>query len=164
MTMPIMASKLSKLWFYVALSIGLYLLIVFSPYSGFLLSTNTTYCHDITEILLKVALNPINQPNQPYCLLVRSMVLYCNYLLHFQSGLWFYVAFTFLIAISDCLFRHTYIVCYLSGMCFHGAISLMAVTTCTFSYWMVILLFCVATIYILHQYYHSMPFCRRSML
>jgi len=31
--------------------------MVFSGYSGF--STNKTYCHDITEILLKVALNTI---------------------------------------------------------------------------------------------------------
>jgi hypothetical protein len=31
---------------------------VFSGYSGF--STNKTDCHDITEILLKVALNTIN--------------------------------------------------------------------------------------------------------
>ena len=29
-------------------------------------STNKTDHHDITEILLKVALNTINQPNQPY--------------------------------------------------------------------------------------------------
>jgi len=33
---------------------------LFSPDS----STNKTYHHDITEILLKVALNTINQPNQ----------------------------------------------------------------------------------------------------
>ena len=28
-------------------------------------SINKTDCHDVTEILLKVALNTINQPNQP---------------------------------------------------------------------------------------------------
>jgi hypothetical protein len=28
-------------------------------------STNKTDCHNIIEILLKVALNTINQPNQP---------------------------------------------------------------------------------------------------
>jgi len=31
--------------------------IVFSRYS-----TNKTYCHDVTEMLLKVALNTINHP------------------------------------------------------------------------------------------------------
>jgi hypothetical protein len=36
--------------------------VVFSEYSGFL--HNKTDHHDITEILLKVALNTINQPNQ----------------------------------------------------------------------------------------------------
>ena len=37
--------------------------VVFSGYHVF--STNKTDCHDITEILLKVALNAINL-NQPY--------------------------------------------------------------------------------------------------
>jgi hypothetical protein len=43
--------------------------------SGFLwvlqfLSTNKTDCHDITEILLKVALNTINQPTKTYSIIV----------------------------------------------------------------------------------------------
>jgi hypothetical protein len=33
-------------------------------------STNKTDCHDITEILLKIALNTINQPNLDYFLTV----------------------------------------------------------------------------------------------
>jgi hypothetical protein len=33
--------------------------VAFSGFSGFLQSTNKTDCHDITEIVLKVALNTI---------------------------------------------------------------------------------------------------------
>ena len=58
-------------------------------------------------------------------------------MLSFQSGLWFYVTFTFLIVITYCLVRYNYIVCYISGMCFHVAISLRTVIICTFLNWMV---------------------------
>jgi hypothetical protein len=37
----------------------------FSP-GTLVFSTNKTDSHDITEILLEVALSTINQPNQPY--------------------------------------------------------------------------------------------------
>jgi hypothetical protein len=36
-------------------------------------STNKTDRHDITEILLKVALNTINQPNQPINLISDAL-------------------------------------------------------------------------------------------
>jgi hypothetical protein len=35
-------------------------------------STNKTDCHDITEILLKVALNTINQTNQLLCKMFKT--------------------------------------------------------------------------------------------
>jgi hypothetical protein len=37
-------------------------------------STNKTDCHDITEILLKVALTTINQPNQPKHIIMYSVI------------------------------------------------------------------------------------------
>jgi hypothetical protein len=37
-------------------------------------STNKTYRHDITEILLKAELNTMNQPNQP----IKDQCRYCN--------------------------------------------------------------------------------------
>jgi hypothetical protein len=46
-------------------------------------STNKTDHYDITEILLKVALNSINQPNQPYG---RSVVFVYSLLITFTSG------------------------------------------------------------------------------
>ena len=36
--------------------------IIYSKHKYWLLSTNNTYLHDLTEILLKVALNTTNQP------------------------------------------------------------------------------------------------------
>ena len=37
-------------------------------------STNKTDCHDITEILLKVGLTTINQPNQPKHIIMYSVI------------------------------------------------------------------------------------------
>ena len=43
-------------------------------------STNKTDCHKITEILLKLALNTINQqPNPTYILDMNSLIFYCIY-------------------------------------------------------------------------------------
>ena len=48
--------------------------------SGVVSSTNKTHCHKITEILLKVALNIINQqPNPTYILDMNSLIFYCIY-------------------------------------------------------------------------------------
>ena len=48
----------------------IYSVIKFSPGTP-VSSTNKTDCHNITEILLKVALNTINQTNKLYILLVQ---------------------------------------------------------------------------------------------
>jgi hypothetical protein len=49
--------------------------VVFSVYS-----TNKTDCHDITEILLKVAVNAINQPLSAYTKVYNVFIasIYCT--------------------------------------------------------------------------------------
>ena len=76
--------------------------------------TNKTDRHDITEILLKVALNTINQPtNQPNG--INSMNFHFMYLLIFRTELDFFFVFVFFLLF---LFLH----------CFHYSVTL---TTCS---------------------------------
>ena len=57
----------------------------FSPGSLVSSTKKITYCHDITEILLKVALNTINQPTTNVFPIFTSSI-YWNQLISFHSG------------------------------------------------------------------------------
>ena len=74
-------------------------------------STNKTDCHDITEILLKVALNTINQPTK-FLWALNIYVMFASGVINFSSDIYYKVFYVKLCTAVSC---KCFLVLYIFG-------------------------------------------------